>query len=98
MRWLIPASALTTACAQLLEVPDVERGACAPDAELVAVAPVPGITGPLGVQSAQLSRDERTIVFSRLTTAGSDDADRCQATATRCTSIGATRCMAITSL
>jgi hypothetical protein len=54
-----------TACAQLLDIPDVHDGNCSPDAAFTAPSPVPGL-GTAPVQSAQLSRDELTIVFSRI--------------------------------
>jgi hypothetical protein len=59
-----------TACNQLLGIPEVERGACDTDAPFVEIAPVRGIDSELGIQSAQLTRDELTIVFSRLTVVG----------------------------
>lgn len=62
-----------TACTQLLDIPDLHRGGCSPDAEFVALAPVTGLGSAPGVQNAQLSRDELTIVFSRSTVEGPPD-------------------------
>jgi hypothetical protein len=61
---------LLAACNQLLEIPDIHRGDCDADAPFVQLAPVAGLDAELGEQGGQLSRDERTIVFSRLTVAG----------------------------
>jgi hypothetical protein len=69
MRGLATVPLLATACNQVLGIPEVHRG-CRDDAELTEVVPVGGLTSPLGVQGAQLSRDELTIVFSRLTVSG----------------------------
>jgi hypothetical protein len=65
MRSLAPLLAFATACNQMLDAPRVHRGACDPDAEFVQVAPVGGLESELGEQSAQLSHDELTVVFSR---------------------------------
>lgn len=69
---LLPVFA--TACNQVLGIPEVHTGVCDADAVFLSAAPVGGIDAGLGVQTAQLSRDERTIVFSRLTVTGSPDA------------------------
>jgi hypothetical protein len=63
-----------TACNSLLGIPDVERGACNVEDPFVHAAPVRGLGSDLGVQSAQLTRDELTIVFSRLTVIGFESA------------------------
>lgn len=62
------------ACNQLLDTPEVHRGVCDRNARFSSVAPVDGLDDQLGVQRAQLSADERTVVFSRLTVAGPPDA------------------------
>lgn len=54
--------ALTAACS--VDIPDVHAGFCDPDAAFVHLAPVAGLGG-LGEQTARLSPDELTIVFSR---------------------------------
>jgi hypothetical protein len=61
-------------CNQMLGTSQARHGACEPDAPFAHIAPVGGLDGDLGVQSAQLSRDELTIVFSRLTISGTVDA------------------------
>lgn len=70
IRGLAVVAMFTAACNQLLDTPEVHRGPCSHMAELVQLAPVGGLPSDLGVQAAQLSRDERSIVFSRLTVAG----------------------------
>jgi len=70
MRGLGFVPLLATACNQLLELPDVHRGACGSEAPFIYLAPVGGLDGELGEQGAQFSRDELTIVFSRLTVVG----------------------------
>lgn len=74
MRPAVLVLALATACNQLLGTPEVHRGACDARAAFVHPAPVGGFDSGLGVQSAQLSRDELTVVFSRVTIAGLGDA------------------------
>jgi hypothetical protein len=68
--WRFPSllliTASLTACSDVLEIPEVHRAACNPDADFTSLAPVPGL-GDVVVQSAQLSHDEQTIVFSRKT-------------------------------
>jgi len=64
---------LTSACNQVLGLPDVHRGPCDPGSAFLHIAPVAGLGSELGEQSAQLSRDELTIVFSRVTIAGTPD-------------------------
>ncbi|HEX3478944.1 MAG TPA: hypothetical protein VHT91_28170 [Kofleriaceae bacterium] len=54
--------ALTAACS--VDIPDVHPGVCDPNAGFVQLAPVAGL-GELGEQTARLSPDELTIVFSR---------------------------------
>jgi hypothetical protein len=46
--------------------PPVPPGACAPDAEVVSVVPVGGVNTAAEEQNAWLSRNELTIVFSRV--------------------------------
>src|SRR4051812_4035377 len=74
MRALLPGLVFATACNQLLGTPEVHPGACDAHAAFVQPAPVGGLDGELEVQGAQLSRDELTVVFSRVTIgrAGSD--------------------------
>jgi hypothetical protein len=55
---------LVTACNQVIDIPEVHPGACDPGAVFARVVPVGGL-GAVGEQSARLSRDELTIVFSR---------------------------------
>ena len=74
MRRLAPLVILASACSQVLGVPEVHRGPCDPESAFVSLAPVVGLDSELGEQSAQLSRDELTIVFSRSTIAGTQDA------------------------
>lgn len=57
-------------CNQLLGTSQARHGTCDADAPFVHLAPVGGLESDLGEQSAQLSRDELTIVFSRLTISG----------------------------
>jgi hypothetical protein len=65
---------IASACNQWLGAPEVHRGPCDPGSSFVHLAPVAGLGSELGEQSAQLSRDELTIVFSRVTIAGTQDA------------------------
>jgi hypothetical protein len=58
-------------CNQILGTSEARHGTCDPDVSFVYVAPVGGLESDLGDQSAQLSRDELTIVISRWTIAGS---------------------------
>jgi hypothetical protein len=67
MRAAAPLLLLATACNQLLGTPDVRRGACDLGARFVDVEPVAGLDDALGLQGAQLSGDELTVVFSRPT-------------------------------
>lgn len=74
MRALLAGLAgLVTGCADLLDIPDVHRGDCSPDAEFTELALVRGLGDGAIVQSAQLSRDERTIIFGRNTYRGDVD-------------------------
>lgn len=54
-------------CNQILGTSQARHGTCDPETPFIHVAPVAGLESALGEQSAQLSRDELTIVFSRLT-------------------------------
>jgi hypothetical protein len=74
MRSLAPVILLASACNQGFGAPEVHRGPCDPGSPFVYLAPVAGLGSQLGEQSAQLSRDELTIVFSRVTIAGTQDA------------------------
>jgi len=74
MRRLAWLALLASGCSQVLGVPEVQRGPCDPAAPFVTLAPVPGLDSPFGTQSAQLSRDELTVVLSRTTVAGTPDA------------------------
>lgn len=56
---------LATGCNELLGTPDVQRGACDAGARFVDLEPVAGLDDTLGLQGAQLSGDELTVVFSR---------------------------------
>jgi len=76
MRCLPFALILTTACNRLLDTPDLHLGPCDPGAEFMQVAPVGGLENEVGMQSARLSRDELSIVFSRLSTGGSPEHPR----------------------
>lgn len=62
------ALAAAPACAEVLDLPELHRGDCSPDAAFTHIAPVPGLAHDL-VQAAQLTSDELTIVFSRATLA-----------------------------
>jgi hypothetical protein len=67
-----------TGAAACVEIPELQRADCSPEAAFVAVAPVDGIDGDPGIESAQLSRDERSIVFSRSTVLRSASGDPIQ--------------------
>lgn len=70
MRPLVWFPLLAASCNQLLGTPEARRGACDPRDAFDHAAPVGGIESGLGIQSAALSRDELTVVFSRLTVGG----------------------------
>src|SRR5262249_24516947 len=70
MRPLIWFALLAASCNRLLGTPGPRHGAWDPPAAFDHAAPVGGIESGLGIQSAQLSRDELTVVFSRLTVGG----------------------------
>jgi hypothetical protein len=57
-------------CNQILGNSQARHGTCDPDAPFTLVAQVGGLESDLGEHSAQLSRDELTIVFSRLAVGG----------------------------
>jgi hypothetical protein len=57
---------LLAACNQLVDA-EAELGDCDREADFIALAPVPGLEGQLHDQSAWLSPDELTVVFSRRT-------------------------------
>jgi len=61
-----------TGCTQVLGIPEIHR-ACNADAAFGAAAPVGGLDGDLGEQTAQLTPDELTVVFSRQTLAEGPD-------------------------
>jgi hypothetical protein len=71
MRSAVAILTVSAACNQLLDIPEVHRDACDFDAPFTRFNPVGGIESELGEQSAQLSGDELTLVFSRRTIAGS---------------------------
>jgi hypothetical protein len=71
---VILALLVTAGCNEILGTSQARHGTCEPDAPFVHIAPVGGLESDLGEQSAQLSRDELTIVFSRWTIAGPADA------------------------
>jgi hypothetical protein len=74
MRCCISVAVLAAGCNQLLGIPEVEPGACELDAAFADVTPIAGLDSQLGVQHAQLSRDELILVLSRVTVAYRDDA------------------------
>jgi hypothetical protein len=74
MRALIPFLVSATACNQLLDIPALDDGPCDSGAGFIQRTVVRGLGTELGVQNARLSRDELTIVFSRMATAGLPDA------------------------
>jgi hypothetical protein len=74
MMRLVAILGFATACNQVLGVPEVRRATCNPAAGFERIAPVAGLDSLLGEQRAQLSGDELTIVFSRITIAGTPDA------------------------
>jgi hypothetical protein len=74
MRRLAVTLILASGCDQVLGVPEVHHGPCDPASAFVRLGPVAGLDSELGEQSAQLSRDELTIVFSRVTISGTQDA------------------------
>lgn len=63
-----------TACNQLLGTPEIDPGPCDAGAAFGHLAPVGGLDSGFGLRNAQLSRDELTIVFSRLTVVGPTNA------------------------
>src|ERR1044072_2109098 len=61
-------------CNQILGTSQARHGTCDPDAPFTHIAPVGGLESDLGEQSVALSRDELTVVCSRLTTTGPENA------------------------
>jgi hypothetical protein len=60
------STAPLAACSVVLDLPEVHRGDCGADEDFTKTAPVAGLA-PGPVQSAQLSHDELTVVFSQIT-------------------------------
>jgi len=61
---------LVPGCVQAIDGPVVHEADCSSDADFVTLGPVAGLEQASGVQGAQLSRDELTMVYSQISYGG----------------------------